>query len=243
MMMAVMAIVAGLALVQSLFGIGLLVFGTPTLLLLGYSFPSTLAILLPASIAISVLQVARSGGQDAVFVRQFAVWCLVPLVVTLGLVLALGLRPILDAGVALLLVLFVVMRMAPGLGGAATAWAGRHDRAWLAAMGLVHGFSNLGGAMLLVFATARHRHKEEVRALIAFCYACFAASQLAVLAFFAPHEFGWSQAASSAIAATVFVAVGQPTFQRVPGRAFETLLTAVAGAYACLLGLRVAGML
>ena len=53
-------VVVVFATVQSLFGVGLLVFGTPTLLLLGYSFESTIAVLLPASITISFLQV-RAG--------------------------------------------------------------------------------------------------------------------------------------------------------------------------------------
>src|SRR4029077_18049110 len=45
----------------SVFGVGLLVFGTPTLLLLGFSFAEVLAYLLPCSIVISALQVADGG--------------------------------------------------------------------------------------------------------------------------------------------------------------------------------------
>jgi len=42
--------------IQSIFGIGLLLFGTPTLLLFGYSYSETLWILLPCSIVISLIQ-------------------------------------------------------------------------------------------------------------------------------------------------------------------------------------------
>lgn len=41
---------------QSIFGIGLLIFGTPIFLLIDYSFVETLNILLPISITISLLQ-------------------------------------------------------------------------------------------------------------------------------------------------------------------------------------------
>ena len=51
------AIVALFSTVQSVFGVGLLVFGTPTLLLLGCSFEETIAYLLPSSALISVMQV------------------------------------------------------------------------------------------------------------------------------------------------------------------------------------------
>src|SRR5260221_11193198 len=55
------ALVLVLAAVQSVFGVGLLVFGTPTLLLLGLPFPEVLAYLLPCSVVISTLQVADGG--------------------------------------------------------------------------------------------------------------------------------------------------------------------------------------
>ena len=42
-----------LTIFQSIFGIGLLVFGTPTFLLLGYTFSETLSIVLPISCIVS----------------------------------------------------------------------------------------------------------------------------------------------------------------------------------------------
>ena len=45
-----------LIIIQSIFGIGLLLLGTPTFLLLGHDFSSTLNFLLPSSIVISYLQ-------------------------------------------------------------------------------------------------------------------------------------------------------------------------------------------
>lgn len=45
--------------IQSLFGVGILLFGTPLLLLLGYDFSYTLSVLLPISIAINLLQVVK----------------------------------------------------------------------------------------------------------------------------------------------------------------------------------------
>ncbi len=42
---------------QSLFGVGVLLFGTPLLLLAGYPFLQSLLILLPISISINVLQI------------------------------------------------------------------------------------------------------------------------------------------------------------------------------------------
>ena len=42
---------------QSIFGIGLLVFGTPTLMILGYQYSDILSVLLPISCSISLIQI------------------------------------------------------------------------------------------------------------------------------------------------------------------------------------------
>ena len=51
------------SLIQSIFGVGLLLLGTPTFLLLGYNYFEVLNILLPYSILISVLQIIFNKGQ------------------------------------------------------------------------------------------------------------------------------------------------------------------------------------
>lgn len=229
------------AVVQSLFGIGLLVFGTPTLLLLGRSFPETLATLLPASIAISLLQIVYSGGQPREFITVFVRWCLVPLAVALSLSLAVLPRVSLSPLVALLLALFAVLRVFPAAASRATGWVASRPRATLAVMGAVHGWSNLGGALLMIFAAARSRRKEEARGLISYCYACFAAVQLVVLALFAPEEFGVRQIGHAALAATTFVLIGQRVFNWVSLPIYQHLVTAFAAAYAVLLGLMSTG--
>ena len=50
-------IIIFLATFQSIFGVGLLLFGTPLFLMIGYDFSSTLTIVLPVSVLISFLQI------------------------------------------------------------------------------------------------------------------------------------------------------------------------------------------
>ena len=45
------------AFIQSITGVGILLFGTPTLLLAGYSFSETLSLVLPSSLLVSFLQI------------------------------------------------------------------------------------------------------------------------------------------------------------------------------------------
>ena len=59
------------ATIQSLFGVGVLLFGTPILLVLGYDFITALTILLPISLTINLLQVSKDYRHVQVpFYRQ-----------------------------------------------------------------------------------------------------------------------------------------------------------------------------
>ena len=53
-------IIIALSIIQSVFGIGLLIIGTPLLLILNYDFFFSLNILLPCSILVSILQINDS---------------------------------------------------------------------------------------------------------------------------------------------------------------------------------------
>ena len=52
-----LAIIAGITISQSLFGVGILLWGTPIFLLLGENFIQTLTLLFPLSLMISFLQI------------------------------------------------------------------------------------------------------------------------------------------------------------------------------------------
>lgn len=240
--MTIFIVVSAFAIIQSIFGVGLLVFGTPTLLLLGYPFTETLAVLLPASLAVSLLQLWKGPGIERDFLAQFATWCLIPLAAALALILALHMQTSLNLFVALALAIFVILRAVPTLDENARRWVSRHQQSWLLLMGVVHGLSNLGGGLLTILAASRYREKERIRKMIAVCYSYFALIQLAVLATFSPGVFGWSQLAYAATSAILFLGIGQHIFRWVSSPAFDRLFTALMACYAGLLVLREAGL-
>jgi len=236
-------IIAALAVVQSLFGIGLLVFGTPTLLLVGYSFPQALAVLLPASLAVSLLQLFTVPRIDREFAIRFGGWCLVPLATALTLVLVFHLQTSLNLLVAVALTAVAALRAFPRLDESARGWLVRHQRAWLLVTGIVHGLSNLGGGLLAILASSRFRDKDRIRSTIVYCYICFAAIQLCVLGVLNPGIFSWRQATYAATSALVFLGVGRHVFQWVSAPVFNQLLTAFMASYAVLLSARATGLL
>ena len=72
----IIPIILLLSILQSILGIGLLVLGTPTLLILGFSFFETMAIILPPSIIISLLQILENKIDSKKFKSEFLCYCL-----------------------------------------------------------------------------------------------------------------------------------------------------------------------
>lgn len=230
------------SLVQSLFGMGLLVFGTPTLLLLGFDFPQALAILLPASITISCLQLLEGWLIERRFAKQFILWCLPSLALGLAALIRYSPTISLELVLGLLMLTFASFQLVPRLSVRARGLVRQNSSAWMVFMGMVHGISNLGGSVLSVVASAHFDEKVEIRRTVAFCYLCFAGVQLLILFLFKPEIFGWHHLLVMAIAGTVYLALGRRTFAILPQVAFERLFLAFMFAYALVLCSRGVGL-
>lgn len=179
--MSLFLIIASYAVVQSLFGVGLLVFGTPTLLLLGYSYQQTLSILLPCSICVSSLQLIEHWGDVEKFKKEFSLWCLPFIAVGLIIMLTTQLSISLNYFVGLLLVFGVLCRVFPSFQLKLQSIVTKHKFLYLSVMGLIHGLSNMGGGLLTIYSNALHNDKVRIRAYIAFGYLLMATVQSVVL--------------------------------------------------------------
>jgi uncharacterized protein len=232
------AVVAGLALVQSVFGVGVLVFGTPTLLLLGYPYAEVLAYLLPASLAISATQVATTGGVTLEPIRKKVLVYTAP-AVALGMVLVfvvfsgtLDIKPIVGG----MLLITAIIRLSARLRRALGRLVRARLSLFLAAMGVIHGLSNLGGGILTVIVASVHDEKHEVRRHIAFAYGLMASTQLVALWATKQPELIWPLlAVLPALAVTVFWFVGNRVFFAARQVAYQGALTGLIALFGLLL--------
>jgi len=156
--------------VQSIFGIVILFFGTPTLIILGFPFAETLATVLPASAAVSLFQVWQGPRPRRNFIRGFCIWCLVPLAAVLIGGLYWGWKPELNLFVAGILMIYVVIRTSAIATQGLKNLMDKFPKVLLSIIGIVHGLSNLGGGILAVFVSNLYEDKNAIRAHIAFCY-------------------------------------------------------------------------
>ncbi|MDB9752467.1 TSUP family transporter [Pelagibacteraceae bacterium] len=156
------SIIIFLIIVQSIFGVGLLLFGTPSFLLLGYDFANTINILVPISIFISLMQFFRSKVTDKNFITQYNFYCLPFLIIFM--ILALKLIDIIDFKffVALLLILssFLILNKKRFSNFKETFF--KLKRIILIIIGSIHGFTNMGGSFLSIFSTLVSGNKKEL---------------------------------------------------------------------------------
>ena len=79
-----------LTIFQSIFGVGLLLFGTPIFLFIGYNFESTLIVLLPISISISFLQIISQKKSVIPLIFEYNLFCLPFLIIFLVIAIKFG---------------------------------------------------------------------------------------------------------------------------------------------------------
>ncbi len=165
--------------IQSLFGVGILLFGTPLLLLLGYDFSYSLSVLLPISIAINLLQVVKHYQYiDYTLYKKVLLYSIPFVILFLFIITNIQLNIGLIVGLFLLLV--ALKNILPRIDGLLSKIM-RYQKVYLVSMGIVHGVSNLGGSLLTALVHEKKLDKNHTRATVAICYASFAVFQLVTL--------------------------------------------------------------
>ena len=170
-----------LSLFQAIVGVGLLLFGTPLLLILGYDFFDALALLLPVSFAISLvtfIQNIRSFELKPLFI-------LTPIPTLLGLKLALEhFSQFMVLIIALWLLLVGIVQLSKFRFRQLTSIFSNRNYMKYAVLyftAFVHGMTNQGGALLVWVSEYFGDQKVLRRNFISFFYALMAASQIGLL--------------------------------------------------------------
>ena len=158
-------VILGCSLCQSLFGIGLLFFGTPLLLLLGYPFETALSYLLPCSIIVNLLQVIHGRKEISSFPLNILIYTLPFLILGLFLVLQydthLQLKPLIGS----VLIFTGITRLFPKANQRTNQAISYALKPALSLMGLIHGMTNMGGGLLAAIVSTLFSDKKAIRTL------------------------------------------------------------------------------
>ena len=228
----ILALVCLLSVIQSIFGLGILVFGTPTLLLAGYDFVSAIGFLVPASFVISILQVINARGNKAGVSWHLYIICLPAVGVGLWLVQISDIGSWIHYLVGATLLIAAVLRFRGRAPKAVTSFLQTYSPAYHAVMGLIHGLTSLGGALLTILASSVHKDKEDVRRTVAHYYLAFGIIQLVLLVvLFKQGSTLLTNLPIAVAAAVIFLLIGNRLFLRTSNPIYHHGLTAFTFAY------------
>ena len=166
--------------IQNIFGVGILVFGTPILLSLDYSLMTTLGILLPSSLLVSLIQIltikdACLPSKNSLIQSVFGV--------ALGALLLLYFSVPLSVYVvtAVAMLLAGGLRLNLKLRNSAYHFLMRPSIKFHFINGIFHGFSNLGGILLVFKNNFGNDAKNQSLMNTASVYLIYVLSQVSVL--------------------------------------------------------------
>ena len=163
---------------QSIFGIGLLLFGTPTFLVFGYTFPETLSLLLPISISISLFQFIFSSKKDFKFIKKFNIFCLPSLIISIYFIL--NIYEQFDFKIFISIIITVITLVS--FFNKKLKINNERTNLYLVLIGIIHGISNLGGTLLSILSISLNRNDKILsRFFISYGYLSMAISQYIVL--------------------------------------------------------------
>ena len=228
-------IILALITIQSIFGVGLLLFGTPSFLLLGYDFANTINILMPISITISILQFLKSRVKDQKFIKEYNVFCLPFLVIFL--IIALKFKYILDFKllVGLLLVFSSILILNKKRFSSFKETFFKLKKIVLIGIGCVHGLTNMGGSFLAIFSTLISQNKKEV----ARYYICYGYLIMGILQYFTVLLLSFKSLDFNKLFYILFALIvyfhAQKLFKNIKDRKFSKYINIIALVYGLLI--------
>jgi uncharacterized protein len=169
---------------QSVFGIGLLVFGTPTYLLLGHSFVESLSILVPVSIMISFYQTYYAKENISDFKIDYLKFCIPLLIIFLFITILFFKNENIKILISLIMIFLASVNLfnTKKIQNYFKKFFKDYYKFFYILIGIIHGMTNLGGGFLsLMSSYIFFGNKNKIRKSIAYGYLIMGIFQCAVL--------------------------------------------------------------
>ena len=217
-----------LVIFQSLFGVGLLLFGTPIFLLLGNNFENTLMLILPVSIMISLLQLTYSRKSNNTKILEFNLCCLPFLIIFLLLNLFFGSLIDIKLYVSILLIVSSLILLNKDRFFRASQDFLIYRKQFLIIIGCIHGATNMGGAFLSIFSSlVNNENRLNTRYYIAYGYFIMGIIQYITILLIGKTSIDFSKLIYISFPIIVFYPL-QNVFSKMNDKFFITIINYVA---------------
>ena len=223
-------IIFSLCIFQSIFGVGLLLFGTPAFLMLDYSFISTLMTILPVSITISFFQIINKKNLNKDQMREFNLQSLPFLFIFLMLSIYTDLIDI-KLCVSILLIISSLITLSENKIIKWRKYILDYKKYLLMFIGSIHGYTNMGGGFLSIFSSIIHENNKFLaRGFIAYGYFIMGIVQYATILFFGKKELEITNLYYVIIPLVVFLP-SQKIFSNINNVSFKKIIGYIALTY------------
>ncbi len=217
--------------IQSIFGVGLLLFGTPSFLLFGYDFANTINILMPVSITISLLQFFKSNIKDAKFINEYNLYCLPFLIIFLFI--ALKFKDFFDFKllVAFLLIFSSILILNKRRFSSFKKKFFELKKIVLIGIGCIHGLTNMGGSFLAIYSTLVSKNvKELARYYICYGYLIMGLFQYLLVLILSYENLNFDKLYYLLLAVIIYFPI-QKIFKKINDKKFSIYINFIALIY------------
>ena len=223
-------ILAILIIFQSIFGVGLLLFGTPTFLYFDYSFSETLNLLLPLSFVISLIQFIKSKQKEKSFINSFNKFALPSLIVSLIIILQFQELINLKIFISIMLISFSLVSFDKKILNKFIL-KNNYKNIFFILLGTVHGLTNLGGGFLALYSNiVVKNNKDLTRYYISYGYLVMVSVQLLVLFIMYSKDFNYNNLLYILLVLTLYFPT-QVIYKKIDQLKFATIIRIIAICY------------
>lgn len=217
----IIIIIFFVALLQSVFGVGVLLVGTPLLILVGYSYFDVLSLTLPTSLIISLSQVIKHYKHIniSLFIKSFPI---VIIMIILGMFFARYLGSL--VGIIMGFFLFLTSFKSIANSILPSNSSGKRLSIVIFFMCLIQGTTSLGGAILPSVVSQKCNEKEQKLGTTAAIYVLFQLTQIAFI-WLNNYQFDFSKTGICMIIGFVsYALIGKKLFQAIKSDGYEKYL-------------------
>lgn len=214
-----------LSMIQSVVGIGVLVVGTPTLLITGMSIENALGYLLPISIFNSLVNLIIIKFKNRVsllnlkFLKSFLFFCIPS--VFFGLILLKYFKFSINIGYFVSFVIICSIIFKERIKQNIKKLPFFLTNLLLVLIGIFHGITNAGGTLLSIFLLSTNQSKLQNRNHIVFFYFLLATFQFIIFIIIFEQEFIFTDYFNKVWAILIGVMVGNLLFDQIKQQIFE----------------------
>lgn len=217
-----------LCIFQSIFGLGLLLFGTPIFLLIGNDFFTTLNLLLPISIVISLMQIYKDKNIfKSKFIHFFNFYTIPSLILSLALLIFFFEKLNIILLISLIIILFSLINIFYFKKSIIFFNNNIFKKFVFIVIGIIHGFTNLGGSLLSLTSINVNNSKNQTRSSIAYGYFIMSTIQIFTINIFANSLIDISKFYLLLIPFIVFT-YSQTIYEKINKDIFSLILSLIA---------------